>query len=88
MVVLDKLGRSVQVQMEGMPVFPNRIHVSPIDLHPGKSVRYVGHLSGGPKYGSNGVVRDTLVRGALVDLGLAGTWRIPFHFLVSITKVA
>ena len=88
MEVLDIAKGRLQVKMPGMPVISPPVSVSPIDLCSGQSVRYIGNLSGGPRYGSNGVVKDTLVRGALVDLGLSGTWRIPFHFLVPITKVA
>lgn len=88
MEVLDIPKVAAQVKMEGMPPIHKPISVSPKDLRRGQSVRYIGHLSGGPRYGSNGVVRDTLMRGALVDLGLSGRWRIPFHFLVPVTRVA
>ena len=76
MEVLDIPKVAAQVKMEGMPPIPKPISVSPKDLRRG------------PRYGSNGVVRDTLMRGALVDLGLSGRWRIPFHFLVPVTRVA
>jgi|TARA_Y100000310_G_scaffold338985_1_gene430214 hypothetical protein len=42
---------------------------------------YLGKVTGGPQYGARGTVVQTLRNNALVDLGKAGTWRVPYHFL-------
>lgn len=55
--------------------------VSRRDLTVGQRVVYTGRLSGGPRYGSAGVVREILVRAATVDMGRFGTWHIPYFFL-------
>ena len=48
---------------------------------PGQQVQYVGRVSGGPRFLSRGVVKQTLQRKAIVDLGHGGTWHIPYYFL-------
>ena len=42
---------------------------------------YVGRVSGGPRYGSLGVVKHSLQRKAIVDMGRSGLWHIPYYFL-------
>ena len=79
---------SVQIQMEGIPLPVRSAPISLHDLRPGQNVIYVGYVSGGPRHGSGGVVRNTLRRGAMVDLGSAGTWRIPACFLKPEFKIA
>jgi hypothetical protein len=47
----------------------------------GQKVLYLGKISGGPRFGARGTVVRTLRNNALVDLGKAGTWRVPYCFL-------
>lgn len=70
----------LQLAMPGMPTLP-RTAASYATLTPGQEVVYLGHISGGPRYGSRGVVRQTHRRKAVVDLGRSGTWHIPYYFL-------
>ena len=82
-------GDDLQLSMPGMP--------APIDagipgdfgrLGPGQTVYYNGSLPGGPCRGAHGVVRRTLRRHAVVDLGNFGVWYIPYYFLSAPSKVA
>ena len=41
----------------------------------------MGKVKGGPRYGTMGTVRHTFTGRAVVDMGLAGTWHIPYHLL-------
>tara|TARA_Y100000588_G_scaffold96251_1_gene104282 strand:- start:3806 stop:4072 length:267 start_codon:yes stop_codon:yes gene_type:complete len=50
-------------------------------LEPGVHVQYIGKINGGPKYGSNGIVKKALHQKAVVDMGLMGTWHVPYYFL-------
>ena len=71
-----------QIRMPGMPV-PKapRIVADPSHVTPGQVVRYLGRVSGGPRFGVEGTVLQTLRRKAVVDLGRAGKWHIPYYFL-------
>ena len=73
---------SPQIPMPGMPDPPTviRIHGSG-SIAPGQLVEYQGRIIGGPRYGMRGRVVLTRVRQAVVDMGPAGTWHIPYHFL-------
>ena len=74
----------IQLSMTGMPapvytranVYANRSSVAP-----GQEVLFLGKVSGGPRYGSHGVVKQALRRKAVVDMGLSGTWHVPYYFL-------
>ena len=48
---------------------------------PGQEVVYLGKISDGPRYGARGLVKNTLNQRAIVDMGRAGTWHIPYYFL-------
>ena len=48
---------------------------------PGQEVLYQGKVSGGPRYGSRGIVKAVLRRKAVVNMGRSGTWHVPYHFL-------
>ncbi|MCY4578339.1 MAG: hypothetical protein OXD31_04760 [Chloroflexi bacterium] len=50
-------------------------------VHVGQQVVYMGSISGGPRFGSSGVVTEALQRKAVVDMGESGIWNIPYHFL-------
>ena len=50
-------------------------------MWPGQRVLYVGRVSGGPRRGSRGLVKATLGRRAVVDMGGSGTWTIPYYLL-------
>ena len=78
-----------QLPMPGMP--------SPADLGvavdfgevaPGQAVYYNGSLPGGPRRGVRGVVLRTLRRQAVVDLGSAGVWYVPYYYLSAPRKAA
>lgn len=82
-------SEEVQLLMPGMP--------SPLDagtavdagqLRSGQTVFYNGSLPGGPRRGARGVVRGTLRRQAVVDLGNLGIWYIPYYFLSAPSKAA
>ena len=73
-----------QLRLPGM----NQSHGKPksatcCSVHIGQQVIYMGNIHGGPRYGSSGVVTEALQRKAVVDLGTAGVWNIPYHFLAS-----
>ena len=68
----------------GMPGMPQRRRAKAVELavlSPGAEVEYVGRVGGGPRYGATGVVRQTLARRALVDMGMSGRWLVPYYFL-------
>jgi len=71
-----------QIQMPGMPA-PQapRMAANPACVSPGQVVKYFGRVSGGPRFGVEGTVVQTLRRKAVVDLGRAGKWHIPYYFL-------
>ena len=73
---------SAQIPMPGMPK-PHTIRriISSGSVAPGQVVEYQGRISGGPRFGLKGKIVKTRARQAVVDLGAAGTWHIPYHFL-------
>lgn len=82
---MDSLNRhadTAQLDMPGMPppTIPNA-NASPVNLVAGQFVVYLGHVSGGPRYGARGIVKRVLSRTAVVDMGSTGTWHIPYFFL-------
>ena len=76
--------KSNQLPMRGMTlaefVTPTP-HLDSRELRPGRAVRYVGKIRGGPRYGTRGVVKRTFARRALVELSGFGSWTIPYYFL-------
>ena len=71
-----------QLSMAGMPLpASSQPSASSGNLLPGREVLYLGKVSGGPRYGSKGMVMRTLGRTAVVDMGRWGTWHIPYWFL-------
>ena len=89
-LVKDKESQdAAQLTMPGMP--------SPADfgdavdfgqLAPGQAVYHNGSLPGGPRRGVRGVVLRTLRRQAVVDLGGAGIWYVPYYYLSAPRKAA
>ena len=71
-----------QLEMPGLsaPVRA-RAGVSSATVCRGQGVLYLGTVTGGPRYGAAGIVKGTLRRRAVVDMGRSGTWHIPYHFL-------
>ena len=51
------------------------------NVSPGQEVLYLGNVRGGPHYGVHGVVRKTLLKKAVVDMGPEGTWNVPYYLL-------
>lgn len=82
MSLVREKTRITQLPMPGMPVTVRaEVHASCCKVSPGQEVLYVGTLNGGPPYGAHGVVKMTLLRKAVVDLGPEGTWNVPYHLL-------
>ena len=80
---------TAQLPMPGMP--------SPFDfgdsvdfgqVAPGQTVYYNGSLPGGPRRGVRGTVVRTLRRQAVVDLGSAGVWYVPYYYLSAPSRAA
>ena len=73
-----------QLSMPGMPTTElGHAAVKCCGLTPGEQVLYLGNVGGGPRHGSRGTVKRTLLRRAVVDMDRAGTWHIPYHFLAT-----
>ena len=73
---------NAQLAMPGMPQPSYEVaDLGRHDLRIGQEVLYLGRVSGGPKYGSRGLVKRVLGRKAVVDMGRSGTWRVPYYFL-------
>ena len=71
-----------QLRMPGMPRPASRYRARDCrNVVEGQTVEYLGWVPGGPRFGSQGTVRRTMKRKAVVDLGRGGTWNIPYHFL-------
>ncbi len=71
-----------QIPMPGMPrPYTIRRILSSGSIAPGQVVEYQGRISGGPRFGLKGRVVKTRTRQAVVDMGPAGTWHIPYYFL-------
>jgi len=70
-----------QLPMPGMPEATRSEVVSRWSVAPGQEVLYIGKVSGGPRFGSMGTVRNVLDRKAIVDLPGSGIWHIPYWFL-------
>ena len=72
-----------QLPMPGIPALAyGHSIVNFRDIAPGQEVLYLGRLSGGPRQGARGVVKQALLKKAVVDMGRFGTWNIPYCFLV------
>ena len=52
-----------------------------LNINNGQRVRYLGNVSGGPVTGSRGIVKKLYANKAVVDMGLVGTWNVPYYFL-------
>ena len=50
-------------------------------LRPGKQIVYVGRVGSSLQYGDMGVVIQALRNRAIVDMGPAGTWHLPYYVL-------
>ena len=74
-----------------MPGMPDPAYAGPLDncwsAIPGQEVLYLGNISGGPRYGAHGIVKQALRHKAVVDLGRSGTWHIPY-FLLAVPQAA
>ena len=72
-----------------MPSHRDRVNSTAyVQVTTGQSVVYIGQIKGGPRYGTTGVVRRTMVKKALVDMGQSGAWNVPYYFLSSTQKAA
>ena len=74
----------IQLTMEGMSTpkhMQANAYVDHLGVLPGQEVMFLGKVIGGPLYGSFGIVKRAFPRKALVDMGLSGTWHVPYYFL-------
>jgi len=55
-----------------------------LNLNKGEKVCYIGKHKNGPAFGSFGTIKNTLNKLAIVDLGVDGTWKIPYFYIQSI----
>ena len=78
-----------QFEMAGMPE-PVRLkpNAGAHNVRPGQEVTYLGDVAGGPRFGARGVVKQTLARRAVADMGHSGTWHIPYYFLAVLRHAA
>jgi hypothetical protein len=82
MAVTNLREPEAQIRMPGMPeANAPRIVADPSRVTPGQVVKYLGRVHGGPRFGVEGRVVQALKRKAVVDLGRAGKWHIPYYFL-------
>ena len=73
---------SSQLKMPGLDkLHTTKKSASCCTLEPGVQVQYIGKVNGGPKYGSSGIVKKALNQRAVVDMGMMGTWHVPYYFL-------
>ena len=80
---------AAQIPMPGMPSAAELGDAVDFgQLAPGQAVYYSGSLPGGPRRGVRGVVLRTLRRQAVVDLGNAGVWYVPYYYLSAPRKAA
>ena len=71
-----------QLKLPGIPEAVRIYHQTrPEKICPGKEVLYLGKISGGPRYGTRGLVKKTLSQRVVVDMGHSGIWHIPYYFL-------
>ena len=82
------MEQTAQLRMPGMPQRRRGTVVELSTLSPGIEVEYVGRVGGGPQYGATGVVKETLARRALVDMGMSGRWLVPYYFLDVLDEAA
>ena len=52
-----------------------------LNIDNGQQVMYLGNVSGGPINGSKGLVKKLYANKAVVDMGLVGTWNVPYFIL-------
>lgn len=74
-----------QLRMPGIAASRRRppAVVTCCSVAPGQAVIYTGKISGGPSFGSTGVVTQARQRKAVVDMGTSGVWNIPYYFLTT-----
>ena len=89
---MDRMNRNevvAQFPLSGIPEPPQGPRrASCCDVRPGQEVRYLGNIRRGPRYGAHGVITSTLRRRAVVNMGRAGTWHIPYYFLAVLSRAA
>ena len=72
-----------QLQMPGLSDMAKG-NAEPAEFGPGQEVLYLGRVSGGPRYGARGIVRELRGRKAVVEIRgrrRANVWHIPCYFL-------
>jgi len=71
-----QLTLSINDDKSNPPTFQNGLNINN-----GQKVKYLGNISGGPLTGSKGVIKKLYANKAVVDMGLVGTWNVPYYFL-------
>ena len=75
-------GTEAQLLMPGMPARGRQgVIAGRLELNPGVEVEYIGKVDGGPRFGASGVVKEMKAWRAVVDMGVSGTWLVPYYFL-------
>ncbi|MBS21931.1 MAG: hypothetical protein CL739_07555 [Chloroflexi bacterium] len=71
-----QLTLSIKDDKKNHPTFQNGLNINN-----GQKVKYLGNVSGGPLTGSKGIIKKLYANKAVVDMGLVGTWNVPYYFL-------
>jgi len=71
-----QLKLSIKDAKSNHPTFQNGLNINN-----GQKVKYLGNVSGGPLTGSKGIIKKLYANKAVVDMGLVGTWNVPYYFL-------
>ncbi len=67
--------------LEDDPNAPGCRNANCCSLSPGQQIVYVGRVGASLRYGDLGVVQKALRNRAVVDMGQAGTWHLPYYVL-------
>lgn len=89
-------GSQVTVNQLQMPGIADLTYAGagPSEFEPGQRVLYLGRVSGGPRYGSKGIVREVRGRKAVVEIEgrrrrrRTDVWHIPYYFLAVAGRAA
>ena len=71
-----QLTLSIKDDKNNPPTFQNGLNINN-----GQKVKYLGNVNGGPLTGSKGIIKKLYANKAVVDMGLVGTWNVPYYFL-------
>ena len=82
MTMLEERPAEPQLRLlEDEPEARERLNTDCCSVSPGQRIVYVGRVGARLRYGDTGVVRQALRNRAVVDMGSAGTWHLPYYVL-------